>query len=81
MNVIELPENVCQFCKKREATRLCDKVKGEWRWVGHPPAFVKDKRMSRLITCDAEICDKCVTNITGMDLCPKCLKEIKEGLK
>lgn len=77
-----LPEAACQFCGKK-ATKLCDKVKGEYRWIGHPPRSVSMTRafaepMTGIITCDATICDKCATNITGMDLCPKCSKEIKD---
>ena len=83
MSVIELPKNVCQICKKREATRLCDKVKGEWRYIGHPPkinGIISQKSMSGIIMCDRLLCDQCTTNITGMDFCPKCLAETKSAI-
>jgi hypothetical protein len=88
-SITKLPEHRCQFCG-REATKLCDKVKGEYRWAGHPPRSIGmcihptrafTEPMTGIITCDAMICDKCATNITGMDLCPKCLKEIRLALK
>lgn len=83
-NVHELPKERCEFCKKREATKLCDKVKGTWSWVGHPPkinGYIDTKEpMDGIITCDNKICDKCATNITGMDACPSCLEEIKKAL-
>jgi len=84
MGVIELPENRCEFCKKREATKQCDKVVGLMRYAGHPPRIngIPDWSipMENIMTCDKLICDKCSTHITGMDVCPKCLKEIKEVL-
>lgn len=77
-NIIDFPVVKCDFCKKRVASKLCDKPKGERRYAGHPPE--NKGPIEELITCDAMICDKCVTHITGMDLCPKCLKEIKDFL-
>lgn len=88
MGAIKLPENRCEFCGK-EATLLCDKVRGSWRSFGHPPtkkayliAGIEGVYMpaSGIHTCDALMCEKCATNITGMDLCPGCLKEIKQFL-
>lgn len=81
MSIKKLPENRCQFCKKREATKLCDKVKGEYSYIGHPPK-INGKidmtiQMTGLRTCDKKMCDICATNISGMDLCPDCLAEIK----
>jgi hypothetical protein len=88
--IVKLPENICQACKKREATKLCDKVKGEYKWAGHPPRSTRvishtkqafSEPLTGTITCDRMLCDKCATNITGMDLCPRCLSEIKMALK
>lgn len=84
VGIVGLPKNRCEFCKKREATKLCDKVKGEYRYIGHPPR-INGKvdwsiPMTGIMTCDRMICDECSTNIDGMDICPKCLKEIKKVL-
>ena len=83
-NVVELPKERCEFCKKREVTKLCDKVTGTWHWVGHPPktngVIPKNEPMSGINTCDRMMCDKCSTNITGMDVCPSCLERIKNAL-
>ena len=77
--IIELPKNVCEFCKKREATLLCDKVIGVSRWVV-PPSDLPLSTDERIVTCSRRICKKCATNIDGMDLCPDCLRKIKEFL-
>ncbi len=90
--VIKLNE-LCEVCHKRKATRLCDKVKGEWRFAGHPPMEweqdpydgewyrkMSDIPMSGISTCDRKMCDECATNISGMDLCPRCIKEIREAI-
>lgn len=81
--IIEFPKDVCEVCKKRPVKWLCDRVIGEHRYVGHPPKIngIIDGSIpiSRLITCDIKLCDKCVTHIDGMDICPSCLKKIKEA--
>lgn len=81
--IIELSKEICEVCKKRPAKWLCDRVKGEFRHAGHPPKVngIIDfsKPMSGLITCDTKLCNKCVKHIDGMDICPSCLKMIKES--
>ena len=83
MDTIKFPQNVCVFCKKREATLLCDKVTGVMTYAGHPPKIngvTQNWPMESIMHCSRPMCEKCATNITGMDLCPKCLKEIKAAL-
>jgi hypothetical protein len=79
MPVIEVDfKNKCLFCN-REATKLCDKVTGEYTFAGHPPKG-SGLPLHNVMMCSRPICDKCATHINGMDLCPKCVKEIKAVL-
>lgn len=49
---------LCQFCRQREHTKLCD-FKLNVGDVGH-------KR-----TCDAKMCDQCATSVgADLDYCP-----------
>lgn len=82
INVIELPENRCQSCGKKEATLLCDKVKMYSnngikcsRDNGCKP--MKDK----IHHCNKQICEDCATHIDGADYCPDCIKQLKKGVK
>lgn len=77
--VIDLPKNVCQICKKREATRLCDFVMSSWQYCGHPPKNTNEK-MSGVNTCDVMMCDKCSKRFGETDLCDKHYKAIKGGV-
>lgn len=74
---------LCSNCKKRVATRLCDFPVATSRYIGHPPrsemlrsqtvtyAFYT-VRMSKTITCDRPLCEKCaVKNGKNIDFCPK----------
>lgn len=70
MNIIKLPKYPCSFCKKNEATQLCDFV------VGYAWTSMKDEK-GRMIgryheTCNNQICKSCATNHAGYDLCPSC---------
>ena len=83
--VIEL----CSFCKKRPATKLCDAPIGTSRYIGHPPRYLMQKaknyntawlnlQMQKTITCDRRICDHCATQVAaGIDYCPKCMERIR----
>lgn len=81
-------ENKCPFCHKHEATKLCDKAVGNYRWIGHPLRSVYGYpgsmyyggKTTVIITCDRIMCDKCATRIDGMDICPCCLGKIKNHL-
>lgn len=75
-NVIKIPENRCHFCG-REATLLCDKVKGEIRSIdiGGPGVI-----SSGIMTCDKPICKDCATHIDGADYCRSCIDILKKAL-
>lgn len=88
--VIKL-EELCEVCHKRKATKLCDRIKAEWHWAGHQPSVIKEWQgqyyreyqkgpMSGIDTCDKKLCNVCATHVIGMDLCPMCLKELKQEL-
>lgn len=78
------PKTVCAFCKKREATLMCDEMTGTIETLGHPPRVggkpVENWEMKRIIHCDKPMCSRCATHITGMDVCPRCLAELKAVL-
>ena len=93
MNQVIKLEEMCEVCHKRKATKLCDRIKAEWHWAGHPPAYwEKDEYtgemyklytkgpMSGINTCDKKLCDMCTTHVIGMDLCPGCFNELKNTL-
>lgn len=71
--VFTLPENPCEFCKKRKATRLCDFVVGEF-WTS---IDFKTKRF----TCDKPICDECALKLNDhFDFCPTHKEHVKKLL-
>lgn len=71
-NVIQLPKYPCPFCKRNEATQLCDFVV-DYGWT---TAKDDNGRMmgSYTITCDNEMCKECADNIGGHEFCPSCKK-------
>lgn len=83
-------KTLCSVCKKRTATRLCDFPIGTSRYVGHPPrgqmreakkhsVAWKKVEMSKTITCDKPLCDKCAIKVhENFDLCPSCRAKILE---
>ena len=84
-------EEMCEVCHKRKAAKLCDRIKAEWHWAGHQPNVIKEwqgqyyreyqrELMSGVDTCDKKLCTVCATHVIGMDLCPRCLKELKQEL-
>ena len=66
----------CDFCKRREATLLCDvpvmKVVSHARGCG----FESD-----ILTCDRKMCENCATRVHGFDYCPDCIQRIKMARK
>ena len=68
-------ENLCLFCKKREATLLCDMPHSTIVTHARGSGFE-----SRIITCDRRICTECATRVNGFDFCPECIKKIKPGI-
>lgn len=72
-------ENLCPFCKKREATLLCDMPHSTIVTHARGSGF-----KSYTMTCDKKICTECTTRVNGFDFCPDCVKKIKitpEGVK
>lgn len=68
-----IPEDdLCQFCRKRKATLLCDMPRG--KIIGHARGNGFD---SHIMTCDRRICTECTTRVNGFDFCPDCVKMIK----
>lgn len=62
----------CKFCKRKEATKLCDYPVGEWT---SPHMIIK---YGKRITCDNQMCDECAVNLGyEMDFCPDCMERLK----
>lgn len=82
---------LCPFCRKRRATRLCDAPTGRLHWCGHPPRTLRipgagywpwEKPMHITLTCDRPICESCATRIGGeIDYCPRCIARITTEAK
>ncbi|MCY9513291.1 hypothetical protein [Paenibacillus apiarius] len=78
--IIKMPKYPCQFCKKREATQLCDFV------VSYGWTSAKDEE-GRMIggywgTCDNEMCKECANKLSGgFEFCPSCLELHKYVMK
>lgn len=66
----------CVFCKKREATLLCDvpvmTVSSHFRDIGFK---------HHIITCDKRLCEECTIKVFGFDYCPDCMQKIKTASK
>ena len=72
-----IPEDdLCQFCRKRKATLLCDMPHSTIVTHARGSGFE-----SRIITCDRRICTECTTRVNGFDFCPECIKKIKTAQK
>ncbi|MDR6776291.1 RNA polymerase subunit RPABC4/transcription elongation factor Spt4 [Paenibacillus peoriae] len=70
--VFKMPKYPCPFCKKREATQLCDFI------IDHFFTTAKDEK-GRMIgmqheTCNNQMCTKCMTVYGGLEFCPSCSK-------
>lgn len=66
----------CWSCRKREATKLCDFIKG---YVWNSIDFTKKPD-----TCDMPICNECAVNLAEeFDFCPDCAEtaRVKMGTK
>lgn len=66
--------SVCQACRKRGHTKLCDFATGS--------GIVTSRNFSELtITCDKKLCDECAVNIwKECDICPDHAEEVKSKL-
>lgn len=73
---------LCAFCHRRPATKLCDAPTGRFRWMGHPPGRffyeIEGKPLEWTMICNRPICDECATELGGeIDFCPRCMERIK----
>lgn len=67
-------EDLCQDCKKRKATKLCDCINGKFFDL-----IVKGEIENS--TCDRKICNECATKIMyNLDICNICKDNIKKQL-
>lgn len=57
--VARMPKYPCTFCRKNEATQLCEFVVG--RMIG-----------SYHEKCDNVICKECATTLSGFEFSPSC---------
>ena len=69
-------DELCQFCKKRKATLLCDMPHSTITRHARGRGFE-----SYTMTCDKKICTRCTTHINGFDFCPDCVRKIKATSK
>jgi hypothetical protein len=69
--------DTCVFCGET-ATLLCDFPAGGN--ISSMLIHYKDGRVEvvddTVLRCSRPICEKCATNIGGMDVCPKCLERL-----
>ena len=64
--VVSLPKHPCPFCRRNEATELCDFVD---IWTLHPGNFGILRQ-----TCNNKMCKECATTVDGHEFCPDCAK-------
>lgn len=67
--ILEIPENPCAICRKREATQLCDFVV-DYFWMSHKGNVTS--------TCDLPMCKECSTYYSGHDFCPEHYKMLPD---
>lgn len=71
--IVQIPKIICEECKKREATRLCDYE------IGHNIDLVGPGK-AKIVTCDKKLCVECATKINNKDYCKEHIKALKEEL-
>lgn len=71
--IIQIPKVICEECRKREATRLCDYN------IGYNIDLEGLGRRKR-ITCDKKLCTKCASRINNKDYCKEHTKALKQEL-
>ena len=79
-----IPEDKrCDFCKKREAVKLCDFPVYYGKrlcFKGMTEEEIRD--WSNHGTCDKKICEKCSTKIDiEIDFCPDCIEKLKKVIR
>lgn len=70
--IVQMPEHPCSFCRKNEATQLCDFVV-DYCWTTAKDKYGRMLGLQRE-TCDNQICKKCAVAVCGHELCPSCKK-------
>ena len=68
--ITELPKVVCEECRKRKATLLCDFVVGKYIDLMGPGKITK-------ATCDKKLCEKCARKVNTRDYCKEHFQELK----
>ena len=73
-----IPEDdLCQFCRKRKATLLCDMPRGK---IIAP--YARNLGLeNHIMTCDRRICTECTTRVNGFDFFLFCIEKIKTAQK
>lgn len=79
MSIVQFHKYPCSFCKKNEATQLCDFV------VDYSGTLFLSPRMGGIQppqpdTCDNQICKECAFQYNGHEFCPSC-KELHALVK
>lgn len=72
--ITELPKIVCEECRKREATLLCDFVVGKYFDLEGLGRITK-------ATCDKKLCEKCTRKINTRDYCKNHFQELKKEVE
>ncbi len=72
-NVIDIT-NLCDECKKREATRLCDYD------IGYN-IDVSGKGKVKRVTCDRKLCDECTHKLNNKDYCHEHWESLKQEIR
>lgn len=72
--IIQIPKEICEECKKREATRLCDYD------IGYNIDLEGRGKIKR-VTCDKKLCVECTTKINNKDYCKKHIEALKQELR
>ncbi len=80
-------QELCSYCGRRPATKLCDMPVRQHFIIGHPIRTIgwngfssMDKSIpaSYTATCDRPVCDKCATSVGyDIDFCPDCMEHIR----
>lgn len=72
--IIQIPKEICEECKKREATRLCDYD------IGYNIDLEGRGKIKR-VTCDKKLCVECATKINNKDYCKEHIEALKQELR
>ena len=68
--LVTLPKNVCEECRKREATLLCDFIVGKFIDLDGAGKITK-------ATCDKKLCEKCARKVNTRDYCKNHFQKLR----